>query len=444
MPTKRLSDLFIDHVKVPASGRVEYFDSKKAGLTLRVTSKGAKSWCLFYRMGGRLRRFTIGSYERLNTKEARKAADDAWALIDKGIDPGEQKRARRAAPDPNETVNAVSASYLERYVAKNCRQSTYDETKRIFDVDVLPGWGKRAIGSISKGQVQILLETIAERGAEVQANRTLARLKTFFGWCAEQGRIAASPAAGMKPLLRETARDRALSDQEIQWFWQGCGTLGWPFEHLFKLLLVTAQRRDEVGGLTLPELDLEKRLWVIPRERAKSDRANEVALSQLALDIIETARAERDKHDHLKDSAPMFTTTGETVVSGFSRAKVNLDRKMEKLARKARGFPEQDADYRKMLKLKAKEEIPRLVPEWILHDLRRTAATGMAKLNVAPHVVDKILNHVSGTIRGVAAVYNRFAYASERQAALESWGHRLTALIEPMAVENLSDRGDRE
>src|ERR1700687_4682518 len=101
-------------------------------------------------MGGRLRRYTIGSFDRFNTKAAHEAADAAWALIDKGIDPGAQKRARRAAPDVAETVNAVAAAYLERYVAKNCRPSTHHETKRILDVDVLPAWGKRSIASVTK------------------------------------------------------------------------------------------------------------------------------------------------------------------------------------------------------------------------------------------------------------------------------------------------------
>src|SRR5438045_1979203 len=112
MPTKRLSDLVSDHLKPPSSGRVEYFDNKKAGLALRLTSKGAKSWCLFYRMGGRLRRYTIGSFDRFNTKAAHEAADAAWALINKGIDPGAQKRARRAAPDVAETGNTIAAAYL--------------------------------------------------------------------------------------------------------------------------------------------------------------------------------------------------------------------------------------------------------------------------------------------------------------------------------------------
>jgi integrase len=232
----------------------------------------------------------------------------------------------------------------------------------------------------------------------------------------------------MKPLLCEVARDRAFTDQEIRWFWAGCATLGWPFGHRFKLLLVTAQRRNEVGGLALPELDLGARLWVIPRERAKSDRVNEVALSDLALDLIEAAKTERNKHDHLEQSPLLFTTTGETVVSGFSRAKANLDAAMERLARRTRGLPEEDAEYRKMLKLKSRQELPRQVPDWILHDLCRTGATGMAKLNVARHVVDKILNHTSGTIRGVAAVYNRFAYTEERRAALDTWGRHLQSL----------------
>jgi hypothetical protein len=137
----------------------------------------------------------------------------------------------------------------------------------------------------------------------------------------------------------------------------------------------------------------------------------------------------------------LFTTNGRTPVSGFSRAKTRLDAEMERQARKARGLPVDDEDYRKTLKLKRSQELPRLVSDFIVHDLRRTATTGMAGLKIAPHVVDKILNHVSGTIRGVAAVYNRFEYTDERRAALDAWGRYVDNLLTPAPANVVALRG---
>jgi integrase len=217
----------------------------------------------------------------------------------------------------------------------------------------------------------------------------------------------------------ETARDRALSDDEIRFFWAGCDKLGWPFGPMFQLLLLTAQRRDEVGGMEWSEVD--KRVWTIPRERAKNDRAHEVHLSDLALEIIdELPKISRTLPEGTgsEPSPYLFTTNGRRPVSGFSRAKLRLDRHMVQLLR---------ADIEEAGTNPQKVEIE----GWILHDLRRTAATGTARLNIAPHVVDRILNHVSGTIRGVAAVYNRHAYLEERKAALELWGGYVESLVRP-------------
>jgi integrase len=185
-------------------------------------------------------------------------------------------------------------------------------------------------------------------------------------------------------------------------------------------LLLTAQRRDEVGGLEWSELNLDKRLWTIPREKAKNDRAHEVHLSDLAVEIVEELPSVSRPGPGGKGSEPspyLFTTNGERPVSRFSKAKKRLDEHMVQL-------------------LGAEVKQTGMDPEteiegWILHDLRRTAATGMARLNIAPHVVDRILNHVSGTIRGVAAVYNRHAYLEERKAALEAWAGYVEDLVRP-------------
>jgi integrase len=192
---------------------------------------------------------------------------------------------------------------------------------------------------------------------------------------------------------------------------------------MFKLLLLTAQRRDEVGGMEWTEIEpRKKRVWAIPREKAKSDRAHEVTLSERAIEITDgLPRMSRPRADGAgsEPSPYLFTTNGERPVSGFSKAKEQrLDKHMMQLLR---------AEVEEAGKDLERAEID----GWILHDLRRTAATGMARLNIAPHVVDRILNHVSGTIRGVAAVYNRHAYLEERKAALEAWGRHVESLVWP-------------
>jgi integrase len=209
----------------------------------------------------------------------------------------------------------------------------------------------------------------------------------------------------MKPPTKERPRDRVLTDDELRWLWRACDELEWPFGPLTKLLLLTAQRRDEVAGMEWSEVDLKRATWTLPGEKVKNNRAHEVHLSAAALEVLKSV-------PHVSDSL-IFTSTGSTPVSGFSRAKSRLDTEMQMAKREELG---KKADA---------------IPDWILHDLRRTTATGMARLNFPPHVVDKVLNHVSGTIRGVAAVYNRFEYLEERRTALEAWGRYVENLVTP-------------
>jgi integrase len=434
MPIKKLEARVVANAKAPKSGRLELWDSLLPGFGLRVTDKNARTYFVMYRApeDRKQRRLKIGDAKIMSLGEAREAARDALRKVAHGVDPAEERGLSFKVSNVG-TTRAVATDYLERYVKKSTRPSTFKETKRTFDVDVLPAWGSRPFGSITRRDAGELLDAIRSRGAEVQANRTLTRLKTFFRWALDEEVITVSPVARMKPLTREISRDRVLSDDEIGWFWSACDEIGWPFGPLFQLLLVTAQRRDEVGTMTFGELDLERRMWLIPREKAKNNRAHEVALSERALAIIAELREARGGIAEQKEPLLVFTTNGKTPISGFSRAKERLDAKMEALARKARGLPEDNDTYRKALKLKGGQSLPRLVPEFILHDLRRTAATGMARLNVSPHIVDKVLNHTSGTIRGVAAVYNRFEYLAERGAALEAWGRYIDNLLVPQS-----------
>jgi integrase len=400
-------------------GRIEYFDAAFGGLALRVTASGHKSWSLFYRTGGRLRRFTLGKFPALKPADARREASRILEKVAQGADPLAEKRAQRYARAPEEeTFGAVVRDYLDRYAKKNTAPSTYAETERVLEGDDLKCWQQRPLASITRRDINDVIDTIAMR-AEVQANRVLAKLRALFNWAVEKGRIGVSPIEGMKPPTKEQARDRKLSDDEIKWFWTACTASGWPFGPLAQLLLVTAQRRDEVAGMAWAEVDFTKLVWSIPRHKAKNKQAHEVHLSAAALAILRSLPR--------VDDELVFTTTGKMPVSGFSRAKRRLDKEMEKACRHGLNLPQMDS-VRRTLGMPA-DKPPAEITPWILHDLRRTAATGMARLNIAPNVVGKVLNHVSGTIRGMAAVYNRFEYLEERRAALETWGRHITALV---------------
>ena len=422
MPTRKLTDLFVERVKPPARGRVEYFDAAFPGLALRITDRGGKSWCTFYRFNGRLRRFTLGHYPAIKPTQARREASAALERLREGADPAEEKRERRDLRSTEMgTFSAVAQDYLDRHVKKNNAASTYKEAKRDLEHDALRRWRNRQIATISRRDVIDLIDAIVARGAEVQGNRTLARLRALFNWAIEKDRLSISPVARMKLPTKERPRDRVLSDDELRWLWIACDQLDWPFGPVVKLLLLTAQRRDEVAGMEWSEIDLAKQTWTMPRHKAKNKRAHEVHLSEPALAVLRAL-------PHVSDGL-VFTTTGETAVSGFSRAKRRLDREMVKARRRSLHLPEQDEGYRKAMNLRVSKPLPVEIPEWNLHDLRRTAATGMARLNIPPHVVDKVLNHVTGTIRGVAAVYNRFEYLEERQAALEVWARYVGKLV---------------
>ena len=424
MPKVQLTNAAVDRFKAAPGVRTEYFDKLLPGFALRVSGpspsnpSGAKSWVVFYRFGGKQRRDTIGKWPVLELGEAREKARKLLAAVSENRDP-------HPAAQATYTVESVVDEFMKRHMAAHQRSASYvNETRRIFDTLVLPRWRGRSLQDIARRDVLELLDLIADgrassrneksgKGAPIMANRALAAMRVFFRWVMGRGLIDTSPVSNIPRPSAENPRDRVLSDNEIVAFWKGCENLGWPFGSLFRLLLLTAQRRDEVGSMTWLEVDLGVGVWTLPRERAKNDRKHEVPLSRLALDLLAAA-------PRIAGSQFIFTTTGQRPASGFSKAKQRIDRQMAELW--SEELTRCGAEI---------EKISKDVPAWTLHDLRRTAATGMASLNVPPHVVDRVLNHVSGTIRGVAAVYNRHAYLEERKAALEAWGRHVESLIRP-------------
>jgi Arm DNA-binding domain len=212
MPIKKLTDLFVERVKPPPSGRIEYFDASFGGLALRVTDKGHKSWSLYYRGNGKRGRYTIGPYPAVKPAAARREAMATLERVRAGIDPSAEKRDRRLRPRPeSDSFAKVLHDYVERHLKKNTVAATHNEIKRLLERDALPLWRDRPISSITRRDVINLVNSMVERGAPVMANRMLTRLGALLNWAIEQDRLASSPIAGMKPPTKEHSRDRSLS-----------------------------------------------------------------------------------------------------------------------------------------------------------------------------------------------------------------------------------------
>ena len=321
MPTKRLTDQFVERVKPPSHGRVEYFDAAFPSLALRHSQHDHKSFSVFYRMQGssRLRRFKLGTFPQLKPARARQLATEVLDQVRAGIDPGlVKKQTKHEAPPPDiSSIDALVHDYLRQHVALNCSAGTYTNAKRMLEVDVLRSWHGRTLDSIGKRDTLALIDRIAER-APVHANRVLAQLKAMFHWAVAKDRIPVSPISGIKAPTKEKSRDRWLNDQEIIWFWQACEQLGYPFGPLFQVLLLTAQRRTEASQMEWTELGLDAGIWTIQRGKAKSDRAHEVQLSPKAIEILRAlqpgfgltdlviAYQDNDQGDEAKQTAQTF------------------------------------------------------------------------------------------------------------------------------------------
>jgi len=405
MPSLKLTARTVENAKPPAFGRIEYWDAALPGFGLRVTDKGAKSWTVLYRAHGRLRRATLGRYPTLPLAEARDRAREVLREVEKGMDPATAKAEKRRAEA--DLFQVVAAEFIERHAKPNNR--TWQRQDRDLKREFVSLWRDRPISGIAKREILAALDKIAARASPRRANRYLALLKKLFNWCAERSYLEPSPAANIKPLAKEVSRDRVLSDDELLQVWRGCEAAGWPFGDLIRLLILTAQRLGEVSNMQWRDVDLDKGAWTVSAAIAKNGVANEVPLSAAALAILNGLPP-------LGRGGFVFPALNgsRNPVSGFSRAKARLDREIATALART-GQP--------------------AMPAWRLHDLRRTAASRMAQLGISPHVIEKVLNHTSGSLAGVAGVYNRFGYGPEKRHALETWAGHLERLIGPPVIQ---------
>ena len=402
----KLTTAAIENFQPSGEVAIEKPDGNVIGLRLVIQPSGHKSWAIRYRHEGRNKKLTLGPWPRIGLQQARELAAKALRKIAEGEDPaGERKETRRrqlAKVDTADLVAAVFGEYRERHLA-TLRRSTRREIQRLFEKRLLPTWGSRRMSEITKRDVLAALDDMVASGAPVSANRMLAALTAFFNWSISRDILSLSPCSGVKRPTPQRARDRVLSDDELRWLWQACETIGWPFGPMTRLLILTGARREEVRGLRDRELKTNDRLWTLPGERAKNSVQHDVHLTDAAIAILESVPRVPNETDYV------FTTNGRTGPSGFSRAKDRLDAEMLRLAR---------------------AEDPKTVIEpWVFHDLRRTMASGMAKVGVRLEVIEKCLNHISGSFGGIVGIYQRHNFAAEKRAAFDSWDRHVESVV---------------
>jgi integrase len=387
----RLTDKAIATLALPAGkAEAKFFDDNIPGFGLRLRAGGASRWIFQYNIGAHTRRMTLGSTKALTATRARATASELHAKVRLGEDPAGDKAESRVRA--GETFKAVLGDYMaqqrnqlrpisyvqkERHLLKHCRS-----------LHGLP------LAKIDRRTVAAKLATVATKSGPVQANRTRGSLSAFFNWCISEGYVENNPVTGTNR-RQEKSRDRVLSDADLKAIW--AATVGDDdYSAIVRLLLCTGCRADEIGSLSWSEVFGDR--IELPGSRVKNSRDHIVPLSAPAQAILQ-ARPKMLNRDFVfgrPRSGRGFT--------GWSSCKYSLDDRIKAAGAK--------------------------VKDWVHHDLRRVVATRMAELGVQPHIIEAVLNHVSGHKAGVAGIYNRATYAAEKQAALILWADKLMEIVE--------------
>jgi integrase len=338
---------------------------------------------------------------------ARRLVGELRHEIAQGRDPAAahlaDKRHRTvvAAHNASNTFEAAARDYITHYAQPRIRRwreqahllGLHPDNLTVIPKSLVDRWGARPVTEIDGHDIHNIVDETRQRGApgiarraegptESRARAMFSVLSRLFGRLLQQRRIETNPCVSVHHPEAARARDRVLTREEIAKFWAATDKVGEPFGAALKLLLITGARLNEVSRMTRAELG-DDGVWSIPGARTKNKRPHIIPLPPLARDILASLPR--------IEGGFVFTTTGNTPISGWSKIKARLDGLMGD------------------------------VPHWRLHDLRRTAATAMAEIGVAPHIVEAVLNHISGAKASVAGVYNRAAYATEKKAALERW-----------------------
>ena len=388
--TKVLTAIAVAKMR-PEAQRREVPDGGCQGLYLVIQPTGRKSWALRYRRphDGRPAKLSLGPVSDVDGEPtigapmtlagARRLATELKHQVARGVDPGAERRSAG-------TFGEAVRDFVEHARKKN---RSWRATEKLLS-GPRDRWEGRAVDAITEDDVFHAVDEARRRG-EYAARATHAALSSMFAWLKGRRRVKANPVAGLEKPPAPPARDRVLSDEEVRALWAATERLCPQYRAAIRLMLLTGQRRSEVAGMRRGELDGST--WTIPAARTKNKREHVVPLSGLATEVL--AGVERDERcgDHV-----LSTTGGRTPISGWSKVK----RRVDKLA----GFS-----------------------DWRLHDLRRTAVTGMARAGADLTVVERAVNHVSGSFAGVVGTYQKHRYSEEVRRAMEAWANLLAEVV---------------
>lgn len=382
---------WIDRLKPPDNGRAEYFDEKIPGLILRVTATGKKSWFLMYRVKGDLkkRRKALGAMPPVDLAAARQEAQKFLLAVADGEDPDEI----RAEEKRNDGLDGpyfkdLAADFIEKYA--KIKKRTWKDDEWLLGKELLPVIGSKKAKMIKRRDIIDLVIAIHDRGAPIQANRTLALVRKIYNWAIERDVLEATPCLNVKAPGEEHQRDRVLTEDEIRKVWTAFDGQGDVIGAMFKLRLVTAQRGGEVESMQWKDLDLTNEWWTIPSHVAKNKLSHRVPLSVPALGLLNELRLKTGNQEWVFPSP----RGGCGHISNIHKAAQRVQ--------EASGV------------------------DFVMHDLRRTAASYMTSLGVQRLVVSKILNHVEA---GITRVYDRHSYDAEKRQALDTWAKKLLEIL---------------
>jgi integrase len=404
----------------PEAKPYETRDSKVTGGYFVKWPSGAVTYVLRFRFQKASKKVTLGRFDpndeglaeiRVRAREAQNQLTAARKPTADAMDPAAAKKAARlAATQAIQKERAVVkaakepqpdafAKVVETYLAthgRNLRASTKKEIGRLFAKE-LAGWKERRVGEIDTTDIHAVLDSITARGAVITANRLHSYLRHFFVWAKGRKMIAASPLDGVaKPTSEKNrARSRALDDAELAIVWKSASTLGFPFGPFFQLAILVGARRNEIAGMRWSEIDFDKAVWTIPKERSKNGLQHELPLAPQAVALLESLP---------RFDGPYVFSSGDTPVSGHSRAKQRLDKSI--------------------IAINGGEALK----EFVVHDLRRSFATGLQRLGVPMEVTEYCLNHKGESFGGIRGVYQRHDYRKEMRQALERWANHVEAL----------------
>jgi integrase len=402
MKTALTSNDVVRALTIPAGVReMKYFDHGHAdcvvGFGLRIRDTGSRVWLFQYKYGDKHNRLKLGTWPALSLEKARGKARKYREDVNDGGNPAAKRAESRQRS--TETFGRLARGYLERRKAA-MKPRSYAEVERHLNKHAKPLHGLLLAG-IDRRCIAGLLSQIGETSGSVAANRVRASLSAFFTWTIREGMLDSNVVIGTNR-NNEAERDRVLSETELREIW--AALLDDDYGAIVRLLMLTGQRREEIGGLRWSEIDFDREVIVFPAARTKNKREHEIPMTNAVRDILEL-------RDQLANRDLVFGA-GRGSFAGWSNAKMALDARL--------------IDAR----LKADGKKATVLLSWWLHDLRRSMATHMAELGVQPHVIEAVLNHISGHKAGVAGVYNRATYATEKAAALTLWANHLRSVVD--------------